>query len=222
MPRSSRLLAVGAALVLGLTGTALAADEPAATDTTRLFLANDGADCGNADAPFLTVATRTTDINCGYVGGGLPFGEVFHQSGQLESGRTFGTRGTDGGALPLVTDAARDAVGVVTVRSGNQQGVGLPGTGQVVAEIGMRVKVGRTYVDLGSQTLEGMATGDQKDLVLPFTFDLPAKLQGAQVSAVEFDLDVRGLHVWHGFMSLNGKTFVDLPTVAPVEPTTSG
>ncbi|HWH30255.1 MAG TPA: hypothetical protein VNU26_15095 [Mycobacteriales bacterium] len=219
MPRRSRLLAVAAVVLLGVAGSAAA--EVSAVETsgpaTRLFLANDGADCGNGDSPFLTTQTRTTDINCGYIGGGLPFGEVFHQSGELASTRVFVTRAADG--VPLVVDTARDATGVVVVRAGRQQGVELPGTGQVVAEIAMRVRVAKKYTELGSQTLEGVAVAG-KSVTLPFSVDLPDSLAGQQVDAVEFDLNVRGVHLFHGFMNLNGNTFVDVPTVpAADEPT---
>ena len=213
MTPRTRLLAVSSALVLGLAGTAAAEVAAPTTEeppTTRLFLANDGADCGAADAPFLTATARTTDINCGYVGGGLPIGEVASQSGAIETGRSFATRAKE--AITFVADAGRDATGVVVVRQGSQQGVALPGTGQVVAEIAMSVKVGRSTVSLGTQTLEGTAVGGSL-VELPFAFDLPASLQGAQVSGVTFDLDVRGVHLFHGFMNLNGNTFVDVPTV---------
>lgn len=214
--RTSRLLALSAVTLLALGGAAGADGEPSQPQApqTRFFLANEGADCGAGDAPFLTTGARTTDINCGYIGGGLPFGEVFHQSGELGSTRTFGTKAADAG-LPFVADAARDATGVVTVRQGRQQGVGLPGAGQIVADIAMRVRVDNTFVDLGSQSLEVLATPDKQSVELPFTFDLPDTLQGAEVSAVEFDLNVRGVHVFHGFMSLNGLTFVDVPIVPP-------
>ena len=211
MSRTSRLLAVSSALVLGLVGTAVADTDGDATQT-RLFLANEGADCGTADAPFLTTTERTTDINCGYIGGGVPFGEVAHQSGAIESGRTFATRPTAGG-VPLVADAARDVAGVVTVRPGSQQGVALPGAGQVIADIGMRVRVGNKTTSLGVQSLEVLAGGDGEPVELPFTFDLPDALQDAEVTSVQFDLNVRGVHLFHGFMSLNGLTFLDVPTV---------
>lgn len=218
MTPRTRLLAVSSAVVLGLAGTAVA-ETTAATDgaapATRLFLANDGADCGAGDAPFLTGAARTTDLNCGYVGGGVPFGEVAHQTGALESGRTFATRAKE--AITFVADPERDAAGVVVVRQGRQQGVALPGTGQVVADIAMSVKVGKKTVPLGSQTLEGTAVGGGL-VELPFTFDLPASLAGLTVDGVSFDLDVRGVHLFHGFMNLNGSTFVDVPTVVAPEP----
>lgn len=212
MSRTSRLLALGAVLVLGLAGGASGATvEP----QTRIFLANEGADCGTGDAPFLTAGARTTDINCGYIGGGLPFGEVLDRAG-ASTPRTFGTKAT-GSGVPLVADAARDVTGVVTVRPGSQQGVALPGAGQVIADIAMRVRVGTKVTDLGAQSLEGTAMGGAAPLKLPFTFDLPATLQGVKVTGVEFDLNVRGVHVFHGFMMLNGNTFLDVPTVAPAE-----
>jgi hypothetical protein len=211
--RTSRLLALSAVTVLALGGAAVADGETSEPSQTRLFLANDGADCGTGDAPFLTTATRTTDLNCGYIGGGLPFGEVFHQSGDtLPSGRTFSSRANAGG-VPFTADAARDVAGVVRVRQGTQQGVGLPGAGQVIADVAMVVRVGKKSYDLGAQSLEVLATPDKKIVELPFTFDLPAAVQGLTVTAVDFDLNVRGVHVFHGFMVLNGQTFLDVPTV---------
>ena len=222
MTRTARLLALGAAAVLGLAGTATASGttDAAEAPTARYNLANEGTDCGAGDAPFLTTEARTTDRNCGYVGGGLPFGEAFHVAGQ-ESGRTFATKGLKPGESLLVADADRDAAGVVVVRNGSQQGVALPGGGQVVADIAMRVRVGRTTLDLGSQTLDGVVRPGSGSISLPFSFDLPDALAGAAVDGVEVDLNVRGVHLFHGFMHLNGNTYVDVPTVVaePVEVT---
>lgn len=116
--------------------------------------------------------------------------------------------------MPLVADVARDVTGVVVVRSGSQQGVALPGSGQVIADVAVRLRVGRQTFDLGSQTLEGTAVGGET-VELPFTFDLSDGLQGLEVSAVQADLNVRGFHLFHGFMNLNGNTFLDVPTVLP-------
>jgi hypothetical protein len=215
MTRTFRALAVVCALVLAAIGTAGAQGE-LVEDTTQLFLANSGTDCGAGDAPYLTTEVRTTDINCGFIGGGLPFGEVFHSSGAVESGRTFTTRNNAGG-VPLLTDASRDVEGVIVVRRGSQQGVGLPGGGQVVADIAMRVRVGTQTVDLGAQTLETMAVPGEETVELPFTIELPDTLQGLEVTRVELDLNVRGWHVWHGFMQLNGASSVTVPTLVTPE-----
>jgi hypothetical protein len=208
MPRSLRLLAVLTVLVLGLVGSAGA--DPV-EDTTTFFLANAGADCGTGDQPFLTTQARTNDINCGYIGGGLPIGEVFNATG-LGEGRVFATRASAGG-VPFVVDAARDVDGVITVRRGSQQGVGLPGGGQIVADIGLRVRAGTTWHNLGSQTLEAVAVPGGERVELPFTFDVPDTLDGATITGAEFDLDVRGVHLWHGFMELNGRSSFTVPTV---------
>jgi hypothetical protein len=211
MPRMTRLIAVLSVLVLGLVGTA-GADPALVESETRLFLANSGTDCGAGDAPFLTTEARTTDINCGYIGGGIPFGEVAHQTGALEAGRTFGTRANAGG-VPFVADAGRDVSGVVTVRRGSQQGVALPGGGQIVADIALRMRTGTQTIDLGTQSLEVVAVPGAERVELPFTFDVPASLQGAEVTSVQFDLNVRGVHLFHGFMELNGRTSLAVPTL---------
>jgi hypothetical protein len=212
-----RLAALGAVLLLAASGPALAEGEPSSPPTTtRFFLANDGADCGANDAPHLVTTARTTDLSCGYIGGGLPFGEVFEVAEQSNS-RSYGPRA---GTVPtgLVLDATKDVTGVIAVRSGAQQGVALPGGGEIVAEVSVRLRVGTTNRSLGDQVLQTTVTPQQNNVTrLPFTFDVPDTLKGT-LTGLDVTVTVRGKHVFHGFTLLNGNTFLDVPAV----PVTSG
>jgi hypothetical protein len=59
MTRTFRALLIACALVIAALGTAGAQGE-LVEETTQLFLANSGTDCGAGDAPFLTTEERTT------------------------------------------------------------------------------------------------------------------------------------------------------------------
>lgn len=208
--RRSSARALGVALLVFATfaATAAGAETTLVESDHQLYLRNDGADCGAADHPFLSTEAGTADINCGYIGGGLPFGEVFHAA-DIDNGRTFATEG----GTSLLVDGSREVTGVVTVRRGSQQGVGLPGGGQIVADIALRGISAGKFIDFGPRTLEGTAVPGEERIELPFTFDVPANADGAVLSHVEFDLNVRGVHLWHGFMELNGKTSFTLPVL---------
>ena len=219
-----------AVLALAAFGGAAGAEPVLVPSSTVLNLANRGPDCSATDGPFLTTGARTNDINCGYIGGGLPFGEVFHtaEPAGVKSTRTFATSAEQGG-VPLLLDTSRDVSGKVTVRRGslsnaNAPGVSqpLPGGGQIVAEIALRVAdVDGNVTDLGAQDLEVVATPGGERVELPFTFDIPAAVAGVQITDVAFDLNIRGVHVGHGFMELNGKTAFTVPTLIEEQPAAS-
>lgn len=218
------------ALVIGmLAGNAALAESSAGEQ--KLYLRNDGANCGANDHPFLSEIAGTTDINCGYIGGGLPFGEIFHHA-EVDTGRTFVTQEE----VSYTLDGTRKVTGVVTVRKGNspRQSVALPpgttdpvvvnsqplpGGGQIVADIALRGSDAQgNYFDFGALTLEGVVPPNKERVELPFELEVPADANGATLSVVEFDLNVRGVHLWHGFMELNGMTSFTLPTVAEATP----
>ncbi len=209
---------------LALVGVALTASAGLASATTPagvptvLHFRNTGTECAVGN-PFLSPdAGDGKDVNCGYIGGGLPFGEALEQAGQ-DTSRTFSTVLPDSEQAPPTfrLDDAQALTGKVIVQAGSQQGQALPGVGQVTVELEV---TGQTadgdLVDLGSGQKTVMATPPARTVEVPFSFDLADSVGQADLVAVTAVLTTRGVHVFHGFAQM-GTSTLTLPVV-PAQP----
>ena len=211
-PALLRLALVGVALT-STAGLAAAAEETSSPLT--LHFRNTGTECATGN-PFLSPDKGDgKDINCGYVGGGLPFGEVFEAAG-LANERTFSTVLPDVEPEELPTfrlDDAKALAGKIVVQAGSQQGQALPGAGQIVVELDV---VGQTAegetVPLGSGTNTVTATPPARTVDVPFTFDLADSVGDVDLVGVTATLTTRGVHLFHGFAQM-GTSTLTLPVV---------
>ena len=213
-PALLRLALAGVALT-STAGLAAAAEETSGPLT--LHFRNTGTSCSPGN-PFLSTDKGDgKDINCGYIGGGLPFGEVLATAGENAS-RSFSTvlpEDVDPEDLPTFRlDDAQALAAKVVVQAGSQQGVPLPGTGQV-----------RVVLELVGQTADGatvpLATGDRTVLAtppartveVPFSLDLPDAVGELDLVGVTATLTTRGVHAFHGFARMGDSTLT-LPVLA--------
>ena len=196
-----RLAVAGAALVTSA-GVASAAGTPAAAAPT-------GACTTATPARSARSATRSCrprtasgkDINCGYIGGGLPFGEVSRRPARPTS-RTFSTgaeiESEDETPPTFRLDDAQALTAKVVVQAGSQQGQALPGAGQITVELDV---VGTTLegesVDLGSRRPDGDGDAAARTVEVSFTFDLPDAAGDADLVGVSATLTTRACSV-HG------------------------
>lgn len=148
---------------------------------------------------------------CGYRNG-APFGEIYQQTGVSDGTKAF--TGSDG--LPVVVDATRDVAGTITVGA-YVGGVG-GGVGQVVLDIDVSGYAGTSAVSLGSVVVEQALDPAKDDHEIPFTVDVPDGAEGKQLTSLTIAVDVRGLHMGHGFMTLDGKSHFTLPIVVEDAP----
>ena len=194
-------------------GTALA-QVPAPADYT-LYLRNDGADCGAASRPFIAPAPGSDDLGCGYVGG-LPFGEVFAQLG-TDTAKLYPTDEP----LALLLDGMRDVTGQITVTPYAGAGDAGTGVGEIVVEVSASAyTTANKLVDLGSASISTTATPVASRQVVPFTLPIADELDGTEIKELTLSVNIRGVHVAHGFNELNGESFVKVPFREPViEPT---
>lgn len=187
--------------------------------TPTTFHRNTGTTCSPGN-PFLSLEKGDgKDINCRYIGGGLPFGEAFEAAGQANS-RTFSTAVDPEDDTPPTfrLDDAQPLLGKVVVQAGSQQGQALPGAGQITVEMEL---VGRTAggdsVDLGSAVRTVTATPPARTVEVPFSFDLADTVGDADLVGVSATLTTRGLHVFHGFAQ-RGTSTLTLPVAVAVQP----
>ncbi len=208
----SRLFPAVMSLALLLTlGLAPAAGATTVKQTRTFHMDNTGTGCG-ADAVFvLSPTARTGGPNCGYVGG-LPFSEVFTQTGDA----SFGTKSyaTTGAGLPIVLDAATDLTGQVRVIHAS----GTTGVGQVRIDVTLRGLTGNKTVTLGTATVTRTLMGELGGVTIPYTMDLADAQQGVSFTKLTLDVNVRGAHANTGYTSTQGDSRFVLPILVQ-EPT---
>ncbi len=210
----SRTLTVAFTLTLLATLALSPAAGATTVQETRIFyMDNTGTACG-ADANFvLGASARTGGPNCGYVGG-LPFGEVFAQSGDT----AFGTKSYISGAagLPVTVDASKDVAGQVRIiHSG-----GTTGVGQVRIDVelrGLNATTNKT-VSLGSASVTRTLMGDLAGVTIPYSINTPDALQGVTFSKLTLDVNVRGVHANTGYTSTQGDSNFTLPILVEQAP----
>lgn len=211
-PALLRLALVGVALT-STAGLAAAAEETSSPLT--LHFRNTGTACSPGN-PFLSTDKGDgKDINCGYIGGGLPIGEAFSQAG-LAASRTFSTvvPESEQDAPPTFRlDDAKALTGKVVVQAGSQQGQALPGAGQVrvVLELTGTTAAGDT-VALGTGDRTVVATPPARTVDVPFSIDLADSVGEVDLVGVTATLTTRGVHVFHGFAQM-GTSTLTLPVV---------
>ena len=202
----NRKLTVVLALALLVSVVGLPAG--AAPSETKLYLRSNSAEaCADQ---VLTLSTRRGgDENvCGYRNGAA-FGEVYQQTG-IDDGTKFFT-GSDG--MPATLDATRDVPGTIAVGA-YLSGVG-GGVGELVLDLEVTAISDNRTVTLGSTTVKQMIDPAKDVHELPFTIDIDDALDGQELTNITLGVDVRGLHMGHGFLTLGGMSHFTLPiTVA--------
>lgn len=204
VPRLARAATAAVVLVLALGGSALAAPEDATART--FYLRNDGTDCGAASHPFLAAVAGKTDLGCGYVGGG-PFGEVFGAAG-VDTSKVYITE-TE---MSLTLDASRNVGGKVTITPYVKSGNSGSGVGQVTVDVvASATNAAGDQLDLGAASTTVTSTPVQSRQEVPINIDIPDALDGADVTGLSLTVNVRGVHVAHGFTELNGSSLITVP-----------
>jgi hypothetical protein len=139
-----------------------------------------------------------------------PLEYIFHATG---SGEPFGTFTADETLEPeYVLRAGEPISGEVTM--GGFIGGAEFGADSTVEVVLTGTRVGSSSsVALGSATVNKLVvTPDDAGRVYPFTFSVPADLDGAKVRDLSLDLYVRGISVLqNGFVNGEGGSWFDLP-----------
>ena len=139
-----------------------------------------------------------------------PLEYIFHATGSSEP---FGTFTPDETLEPeYVLRADKPISGQVT-QSGFIGGAEFGADSTVEVVLKATRSVGGASVDLGSATVNKIVvTPDDAGRVYPFSFTVPAELDGVAVRDLSLDLYVRGISVLqNGFVNGEGGSFFDLP-----------
>ena len=231
-----RALAVLAALTL-VPFPALGSDF--AQTTEHLYIHNGAVSCADDSQLFLVYEKPATGSNCGYIYG-APLNEADHHGALgVFVGREYTTPEEGFG---IVLDASRDLTGKVVVSSRTSVCVSpappqppepaptLPpachetnqgtGAGQVIVDI---VASGETSnfdsISLGSAQVSTNVVPGTVNYELPFTINLPDDVDRSELANVKLYVNPRGVHIHSGYVDASGRSFIDVPSLTPIEPT---
>jgi hypothetical protein len=181
---------------LAIAGSASFADTSAGT--TRFFLRRDG--CGTSnDNPHLSV-TSGTDAGDGC---GLIINQV-GVVGDVDQAAFIDFPASDG--MPLALDGTKPISGQVAL-TGAQVGL-------AEVDVTLAALVGGQPVTIGSATGSAVLDPTGNDTPVPFTIQPNVSLDGSDVQALDLRVRIHGPNVYSGFVSLNGASYVDLPSYA--------
>jgi hypothetical protein len=181
---------------LAIAGSASFADTSAGT--TRFFLRRDG--CGTSnDNPHLSV-TSGTDAGDGC---GLIINQV-GVVGDVDQAAFIDFPASDG--MPLALDGTKPISGQVAL-TGAQVGL-------AEVDLTLAALVGGQPVTIGSATGTAVLDPTGNDTPVPFTIQPNVSLDGSDVQALDLRVRIHGPNVYSGFVSLNGASYVDLPSYA--------
>ena len=184
---------------MAVTGTS-AFDAPIPAQET-FYLRGSG--CGATESFWLSTTTGADEYDgCGAVGG-VPANEVFYQLGGAPM--TFSAQ--DG--VPIMVDASRDLTG--TIRAESWTGPNTPGIGQVLLDVSLTgsTDAGDSYV-LGSGTFQAVNTATD-GVQFPFTFNIGDEVQGAKLSDLTMSVEIHGANWNSSNLGLEGASKFTLP-----------
>jgi hypothetical protein len=168
----------------------------AGAQTTRFFLRRDG--CGTSnDNPHLSVTSGTdAGDGCGLILNAVgPVGDVDQAS-------FIDFPASDG--MPLAFGGTRAITGQIAL-TGAQVGL-------AEVDVTLEALVGGNAITLGSTTASAVLDPTGNDTPVPFTISPSTSLDGSDVQALDLRVHVHGPNVYSGFVSLNGNSYVDLPS----------
>jgi len=181
---------------LAIAGGATFADTSAGT--TRFFLRRDG--CGTTnDNPHLSV-TSGTDAGDGC---GLIINQV-GVVGDVDQSAFIDFPASDG--MPLALDGTKPISGQIAL-TGAQVGI-------AEVDVTLAALVGGQAVTIGSTTGSAVLDPRGNDTPVPFTIQPNLSLDGSDVQALDLRVQIHGPNVYSGFVSLNGASYVDMPSHA--------
>ena len=224
MRRLLSLPVLGLAMILTL-GTTHAEGFTETTEHLYVHNASDG--CADRNEQYLVYDEPTSGSNCGFIYG-LPLNEVEYHTGEgLFPPREYTTQAP----FEIILDANRDLSGTIVVSSRTsvcpspapppvpcvETGMGT-GVGEVVIDLVATATVGSSgFVSLGSAEVSTDVMPGTAVYEVPFTIDLPDTLDRAVLTRVSLSINPRGVHVHSGYVNASGLSFLDVPSLTPIE-----
>jgi hypothetical protein len=157
--------------------------------------------CGTSnDNPHLSTTSGTD----GGDGCGLIFNAVAGPGGDVDQGAFIDFPATDG--MPLALDATRAVDGAIAL-TGAQVGL-------ATVDVTLEALIHGQAVTLGSDSESAILDPTGNDTPIPFSIQPSATLDGSDLQALDLRVHVHGPYVYSGFISLNGNSYVDVPSYA--------
>jgi hypothetical protein len=172
---------------------------PTTAGTTTFYLRRDG--CGTSnDNPHLSVTSGTDPGD----GCGLLFNAAVGIGGDVDQAAFVDFPASDG--MPLAYDATHQISGVISL-TGAQ-------VGMATVDVSLEALANGNPVDLGSASASALLDPTGDSTPIPFTIQPSAALDGSDLQALDLRVRIHGPNVYSGFMSLSGKSYVDVPSYA--------
>jgi hypothetical protein len=176
----------------------------AAPTSAKFYLRAEG--CGGTQEPGRLEPKSGADGSdgCGTVGG-LPVDEVFAQADSA----VFDDYDTGKAGIPVKLDSTRKVTGQISVASW----VGGGGAGTITVDLALtaRTSAGKT-IDFGSVTVTKTTASTEAVISFPYTFNVPASGKGATLTHITLSVAQHGANVGYSAKSLNGTSFLVIPT----------
>src|SRR5438876_7419091 len=196
-PKANQKVSLKQNPYLAVAGTANFAATTAGT--TRFFLRRDG--CGTSnDNPHLSVTSGTD----GGDGCGLIFNAVAGPGGDVDQAAFVDFPATDG--MPLALDATRAITGAIAL-------TGLE-IGLAQVDVTLEALVHGEAVTIGSDSESALLDPTANDTPIPFRIQPSATLDGSDLQALDLRVHIHGPNIYSGFISLNGNSYVHMPSYA--------
>ena len=172
---------------------------PTTAGDTTFYLRRDG--CGTSnDNPHLSVTSGTD----GGDGCGLIFNAVAGPGGDVDQAAFVDFPATDG--MPLALDATRAITGAIAL-------TGLE-IGLAQVDVTLEALVHGEAVTIGSDSESALLDPTANDTPIPFTIQPSATLDGSDLQALDLRVHIHGPNIYSGFISLNGNSYVHMPSYA--------
>jgi hypothetical protein len=167
--------------------------------STTFYLRRDG--CGTSnDNPHLSVTSGTD----GGDGCGLIFNAIVGTGGDAVQSAFVDFPASDG--MPLALDATRSINGAIAL-TGLEIGI-------AQVDVTLEALVHGDPVTLGSDSESTILDPTANDTPIPFTIQPSPTLDGSDLQALDLRVHIHGPNIYSGFISLNGHSYVDLPSYA--------
>jgi hypothetical protein len=193
-PKAGSSLALHQNPYTAVAGTVMFAASSA--ETSRFYLRRDG--CGTSnDNPHLSI-TSGTDAGDGC---GLVLNQV-GLVGDVDQSAFIDFPASDG--MPVALDGTNPVSGQIALTGGQ--------VGLAEVDITLEALVGGQAVTIGKTTGSAVLDPTAADTPVPFTIAPNTSLNGSDIQALDLRVLIHGPNVYSGFVSLNGASYLDLPS----------
>jgi hypothetical protein len=164
--------------------------------TTRFFLRRDGCGTSNDNPHLSTMSGTDGGDGCGLIIDAV--GTV----GDVDQAAFIDFPASDG--MPLSLDGTRPINGQIALTGAE--------VGLAEVDVTLEALIGGNPVTIGTATGSAVLDPTANYTPVPFTIEPNASLDGSDLQALDLRVHIHGPNVLSGFVSLNGSSYVDIPS----------